>query len=196
MKILYHHRTASKDGQAVHIEEMIEALRALGHEVRVVAPMAEAATETRYGKLPEPLRYRIRAMSAATDNVGLFFGEDIFVATGHGHLGLTQSAGTGTTTLNGISGSGISGNLSLTTSHVQFATAPITVGGTVTIAATAVNLASGTGLTVGGNIAITAGSGSFTQSGTAPITTTSRSFSDQPDAGAPGSPRLFTAIRS
>ncbi|MEK8085818.1 glycosyltransferase family 4 protein [Aquabacterium sp. A3] len=41
MKILYHHRTASKDGQAVHIEEMIEALRALGHEVRVVAPMAE-----------------------------------------------------------------------------------------------------------------------------------------------------------
>jgi glycosyltransferase involved in cell wall biosynthesis len=38
MKILYHHRTASKDGQAVHIEEMIAALRALGHEVRVVAP--------------------------------------------------------------------------------------------------------------------------------------------------------------
>lgn len=38
MKILYHHRTASKDGQAVHIEEMIDALRAEGHEVRVVAP--------------------------------------------------------------------------------------------------------------------------------------------------------------
>jgi glycosyltransferase involved in cell wall biosynthesis len=42
MKILYHHRTASKDGQAVHIEEMIEAMRSLGHEVRVVAPMDEA----------------------------------------------------------------------------------------------------------------------------------------------------------
>lgn len=41
MRILYHHRTASKDGQAVHIEEMIEALRSLGHEVRVVAPMAD-----------------------------------------------------------------------------------------------------------------------------------------------------------
>ena len=27
MKILYHHRTASKDGQAVHIEELIAALR-------------------------------------------------------------------------------------------------------------------------------------------------------------------------
>lgn len=38
MKILYHHRTASKDGQAVHIEEMIEAMRALGHEVKIVAP--------------------------------------------------------------------------------------------------------------------------------------------------------------
>jgi glycosyltransferase involved in cell wall biosynthesis len=38
MKILYHHRTASKDGQAVHIEEMIHSLRELGHEVRVVAP--------------------------------------------------------------------------------------------------------------------------------------------------------------
>ncbi|MDP3085855.1 MAG: glycosyltransferase family 4 protein [Rubrivivax sp.] len=40
MKILYHHRTASKDGQAVHIEEMITALRELGHEVMVVAPQA------------------------------------------------------------------------------------------------------------------------------------------------------------
>ncbi|MBX3610155.1 MAG: glycosyltransferase family 4 protein [Hydrogenophaga sp.] len=41
MRILYHHRTASKDGQAVHIEEMIDAMRALGHEVRVVAPMSD-----------------------------------------------------------------------------------------------------------------------------------------------------------
>ena len=40
MKILYHHRTASKDGQAVHIVEMIDALRSQGHEVRVVAPGA------------------------------------------------------------------------------------------------------------------------------------------------------------
>ena len=40
MKILYHHRTRSKDGQYVHIEEMIEALRALGHEVIIVAPSA------------------------------------------------------------------------------------------------------------------------------------------------------------
>ena len=38
MKILYHHRTASGDGQAVHIEEMIAALRRQGHEVLVVSP--------------------------------------------------------------------------------------------------------------------------------------------------------------
>jgi len=40
VRILYHHRTASRDGQAVHIEEMIGGLRALGHQVRVVAPSA------------------------------------------------------------------------------------------------------------------------------------------------------------
>jgi uncharacterized membrane protein len=48
----------------------------------LIAPMAEGATENRYGKIPENLMYKIRAMSAATDNVGLFFGEDIFVAFG------------------------------------------------------------------------------------------------------------------
>ncbi|MDU4093410.1 MAG: DUF969 domain-containing protein [Pantoea sp.] len=48
----------------------------------LLAPMAEGATENRYGDLPADVRYRLRAMSAATDNVGLFFGEDIFVAFG------------------------------------------------------------------------------------------------------------------
>lgn len=45
MKILYHHRTRSKDGQYVHIEEMINALRGLGHEVIIVAPPS-AETES------------------------------------------------------------------------------------------------------------------------------------------------------
>jgi uncharacterized membrane protein len=48
----------------------------------LIAPMAEAAAENRYGELPEKLVFKIRALSAATDNVGLFFGEDIFVAFG------------------------------------------------------------------------------------------------------------------
>lgn len=38
MKILYHHRIASKDGQFVHVEEMIKAFRELGHEVLIVGP--------------------------------------------------------------------------------------------------------------------------------------------------------------
>ncbi|OAJ69559.1 glycosyltransferase WbuB [Methylobacillus sp. MM3] len=40
MKILYHHRIRSKDGQYVHVEEMIAALKALGHEIVIVAPTA------------------------------------------------------------------------------------------------------------------------------------------------------------
>ncbi|WP_312270339.1 DUF969 domain-containing protein [Pseudomonas sp.] len=48
----------------------------------LLAPMAEGAAENRYGKLPEKIRYKLLALCAATDNVGLFFGEDIFVAFG------------------------------------------------------------------------------------------------------------------
>ncbi len=44
----------------------------------LVAPMAEAAAESRADVDPE----RVRALAAATDNVGLFFGEDIFIAIG------------------------------------------------------------------------------------------------------------------
>ncbi len=46
----------------------------------LVAPMAEAAAETRLGPLPDAVRYRIRAHAAAVDNIALFFGEDIFIA--------------------------------------------------------------------------------------------------------------------
>ncbi|HZV85602.1 MAG TPA: DUF969 domain-containing protein [Brevundimonas sp.] len=46
----------------------------------LIAPMAEAAAEARYGALPDPLRWRIRAHAAAVDNIALFFGEDIFFA--------------------------------------------------------------------------------------------------------------------
>jgi len=38
LKILYHHRTVSKDGMDVHISEMIRAFRAAGHAVVLVAP--------------------------------------------------------------------------------------------------------------------------------------------------------------
>lgn len=48
----------------------------------LVAPMAEGAAENRFGEIPEQTRNRIRAHSAAVDNVAVFFGEDIFIAIG------------------------------------------------------------------------------------------------------------------
>jgi uncharacterized membrane protein len=48
----------------------------------LVAPMAEAAVEAEIGPVPEERRERIRAFAAATDNIGAFFGEDIFLAVG------------------------------------------------------------------------------------------------------------------
>jgi uncharacterized membrane protein len=48
----------------------------------LIAPMAEGAAENRYGEVPAKTRNRIRAHSAAVDNVALFFGEDIFIAIG------------------------------------------------------------------------------------------------------------------
>ncbi|MES2135474.1 MAG: DUF969 domain-containing protein [Pseudomonadota bacterium] len=46
----------------------------------LVAPMAVAAAEKQHGKLDEETDERVKAISAATDNVGVFFGEDIFFA--------------------------------------------------------------------------------------------------------------------
>jgi glycosyltransferase involved in cell wall biosynthesis len=38
MRILYSHRIQSRDGQSVHVEELVAAFRGLGHEVLVVGP--------------------------------------------------------------------------------------------------------------------------------------------------------------
>lgn len=61
-------------------------LTSLGGQAQTVrpllAPMAEGAAQAQYGKLGANSTEKIRAMSAATDNVGLFFGEDIFLAFG------------------------------------------------------------------------------------------------------------------
>jgi len=42
LRILYHHRIGSRDGQAVHLEALIAALRGLGHEVDLVGPASFA----------------------------------------------------------------------------------------------------------------------------------------------------------
>jgi len=61
-------------------------LTSLGGQAQMVrpliAPMAEAAAENRLGPLPDRLRFLIRAHAAGADNVGAFFGEDIFIAFG------------------------------------------------------------------------------------------------------------------
>ncbi|WP_378955243.1 DUF969 domain-containing protein [Pelosinus sp. sgz500959] len=61
-------------------------LTALGGHAQMVrpliAPMAEAAAENRHGTLPESTRNKIKAFAASADNVGVFFGEDIFIAFG------------------------------------------------------------------------------------------------------------------
>lgn len=48
----------------------------------IVAPMAEAAAERKYGTLSERVVEKVRSYAASADTVGLFFGEDIFVAVG------------------------------------------------------------------------------------------------------------------
>lgn len=48
----------------------------------LVAPIAEAAAERQAGDLEDAEREEIKAWAAATDNIGLFFGEDIFLAIG------------------------------------------------------------------------------------------------------------------
>jgi uncharacterized membrane protein len=47
----------------------------------LIAPMAEAAEE-KNGPIDEPTRMAIRANAAAVDNIGVFFGEDVFIAIG------------------------------------------------------------------------------------------------------------------
>ena len=38
MRILYHHRTQGEEPESVHIDAIVGALRAMGHEVRIVSP--------------------------------------------------------------------------------------------------------------------------------------------------------------
>ena len=48
----------------------------------LIAPMAEAATEAHDGPPDLAARYAVRAMAAATDNIAVFFSEDVFIAMG------------------------------------------------------------------------------------------------------------------
>jgi uncharacterized membrane protein len=48
----------------------------------ILAPLAEGAARARHGVLSKAMVARIRAHAAAAENVGSFFGEDIFIAVG------------------------------------------------------------------------------------------------------------------
>ncbi len=69
---------------------MVGLTNIAGHPQTVrplLAPMCEAAAARGAGMqgddgLDEDRRMRVRALAAATDNVGLFFGEDVFIALG------------------------------------------------------------------------------------------------------------------
>lgn len=67
------------------ILSMLGLTNVAGHPQTVrplLAPMSEAAAEKSIGNLDHTSRQRLLAMDAATDNIGLFFGEDVFVAIG------------------------------------------------------------------------------------------------------------------
>ena len=64
MRILYHHRTAAADGQAVHVRALIEAFRAAGHDVLEVGlvrhgqePAAAAGGRSRWGWVTRAPRF-------------------------------------------------------------------------------------------------------------------------------------------
>lgn len=61
----------------------------------LLAPMAEAAATRDNPTISEDGRNKVKAMAAATDNVGIFFGEDIFLAIASILLikGFLESAG-------------------------------------------------------------------------------------------------------
>ena len=67
------------------IVSMFGLTNVAGHAQTVrplLAPMAEAAAGKIDPALDDDERERIKALAAATDNVGLFFGEDVFIAFG------------------------------------------------------------------------------------------------------------------
>jgi uncharacterized membrane protein len=67
------------------ILSMLGLTNVAGHPQTVrplVAPMSEAAAERSVGALDDAARHRVRALAAATDNIGMFFGEDVFIALG------------------------------------------------------------------------------------------------------------------
>jgi len=46
MKILYHHRTRAEDAQGIHVQEMVNAFRELGHEVEIASMISNGQNQS------------------------------------------------------------------------------------------------------------------------------------------------------
>ncbi len=75
-RILYHHRIRADDGQAVHVREMIGALRALGHDVHECAlvPKATAGDAPRTATRPPGFWQRLRVPRLALEVLEIAYG--------------------------------------------------------------------------------------------------------------------------
>lgn len=79
-RILYHHRIRADDGQAVHVREMIGALRELGHEVEECALVhkAQARASTTATATPRPARQslwtKLRVPRLALEGMEIAYG--------------------------------------------------------------------------------------------------------------------------
>lgn len=78
MKILYHHRIGSTDGgEVVHIRELIEALRSLGHDVIVSGPVDLENTKASHS-LASALKFRHALPGALSDLIEFSLSFPIF----------------------------------------------------------------------------------------------------------------------
>ncbi|CAK9019730.1 Uncharacterized protein SCF082_LOCUS14635, partial [Durusdinium trenchii] len=133
--------------------------------------------------------------TSAIDGITVNTADDVlFVSTLQTTGDVIQSAGTGTTTLNGTSGAGIGGALSLTTNSIVLSGAQVTTTGAVSLTAqNAISIAAGSGLNAGAStVSIAAnqdglGSEGFTQaSGTILSTTNETANAVQIQVGGTG----------
>jgi glycosyltransferase involved in cell wall biosynthesis len=62
LRILYHHRVVSRDGQLVHVDDMIAALRGLGHQVAIAAPSLSGGDD---GEAPGWVSWLKRSLPSA-----------------------------------------------------------------------------------------------------------------------------------
>ena len=67
LRILYHHRIRAEDGQAVHVRELIAALRRRGHEVRECALVQKTIARNENGAARPSFWQKLRLPRAAVE---------------------------------------------------------------------------------------------------------------------------------